>query len=188
MPDMTPVLGIRYPCSGDTIDSGVFLDFANDIQAALLAGDAAVALAANRPAASISTAVSPNQAVVINTATNLTFDTEVYDNDGMANLAVNNDRLTIQTGGLYLCGAACTSFSGFATLTSMAAILTVNGTTVYRRSLQPGDAGRGWGWMRRVLLNLNPGDILRAQTRWTGTGGPANVVLKALTAQLIATN
>lgn len=188
MPGMTPVLGIRYPCGGDTIDPSVFANFTNDVQAALLAGDAAVSSAANRPAASVSTGTAPSQAVVINTATDLTFDTEVFDNDGMADLAVNNDRLTIQTGGLYLCGASCTTFSGFATITGMSVSLTVNGVTAYRRRLPPGDNTRGWGWMHRGLLDLNAGDVLRAQTRWTGTGGPANVLLKALTAQLVATN
>ena len=185
MPGMTPVLGIRYPCSGDTIDSSVFANFTNDIQAALLTGDAAVASAANRPAAQVQ-GETPTQSVVINTATVMTYTTEVFDNDDMADIAVNNDRLTIVTGGLYLCGAQVTTLTGFATISSMTVNLTVNGTTVYRYKT-PG-FGFGSAQINRVPLDLNAGDILRAETRWTGTGGPANLSYRELTAEMIASH
>lgn len=183
---MTPVLGIRYPCSGDTINSGVFKSFTDDIQSALLAGDAAVESAANRPTAKVLAEIPPAQSVVINVATTMTYTQEVWNNDGMATLATNNDRLTIQTGGLYLCGASAFTFSGFTTITSMAVNLLVNGVTRYRRKT-PG-FGLGAAQANRVLLDLNPGDVLSAQCRWTGTGGPANVSTRELTASLIATH
>lgn len=185
MPGMTPVLGIRYPCSGDTIDPSVFANFTNDIQAALLTGDAAVASAANRPAALVR-GVVPTQSVVINVSTTMTYTTEVFDNDGMADLAVNNDRLTVRTGGVYLCGALVTTLTGFGTLVSMAVRLLVNGVVVYRYKT-PG-FGFGSAQINRVPLDLNPGDILSADTRWTGTGGPANLSYRELTAEMIASH
>jgi hypothetical protein len=187
MPASTPVLGITYPCGGDTINPAVFATFTEGIQAALLTGDAAVAAAANRPAAFVRAVPSSPQSVVINTATTMTYQQEVWDNDGMADLAVNNDRLTIQTPGVYLCGAAAFTFSGFATITSMSVTLTVNGVTVYRRKAKPADSGIGAAENHRVPLVLNAGDILRAQCRWTGTGGPASVGARELQAELVAT-
>ncbi|GHJ46381.1 hypothetical protein Cs7R123_37230 [Catellatospora sp. TT07R-123] len=186
--ESTPLLGIRYPCGGDTINPAVFQTFAQDIEAALAAGDAAAAAAANRPSAYVRSQVPPNQSVVVNTATTMTYTEEVWDNDNMANLAVNNDRLTIRTGGLYLCGASAATLFGFTTITSLSVSLMLNGTTLLWRRQKQGDSGIGVAALTRVLLELSPGDVLQAQCRWTWTGGPTNITSRALTASLIATN
>ena len=180
MPASTPIFAITYPCGGDTIDPDALATFARTMDAALAQGMADLAQATNRPNAQISaTAI---QTVAINTATNLTFDTEAYDNDGMATLATSNDRLTIQTDGAYFVWGTFRLSDGFATLTSGAAILTVNGVERARHISTSDDID----FELTVPLDLVAGDILRLQARWTGTGGPGNVRTRLLTASFIA--
>lgn len=180
MPASTPIYGITYPCGGDTIDPNALATFANTLDAALAQGIADLAEATNRPNVQVSaTAI---QTVVINVATDLTFVTEVYDNDGMATLATNSDRLTIRTAGAYFVWAMFRLASGFATLTSGAAILTVNGIERARHISTSDEID----FELTVPLDLAVGDIVRVQARWTGTGGPGNVTTRLLTASYIA--
>lgn len=181
MPASTPVYGITYPCGGDTIDADAFATFASTMDAALAQGAADLAAVTDKPNAQLSAITA--QTVVINTSTNLTFETEVYDNDGMGNLATNNDRLTCQTAGAYFVWGAFALVSGFTTLTSVNVILTVNGIEQGRQIVE-GDTGF---YGLTIPVNLVVGDIVRVQARWTGTGGPANVSTRLLTASLIAT-
>ena len=180
MPASTAIYGITYPCGGDTIDTDVFAMFANTMDAALAQGAADLAAVTDKPNALVSATAA--QAVVINVSTNLTFDTEVYDNDDMGNLAANNDRLTCQTAGAYFIRGEFTLISGFTTLTSVNVVLTVNGIE-QGRLIGEGDVGN-YGLTMPVELFV--GDIVRVQARWTGTGGPANVTTRLLTASYIA--
>lgn len=180
MPASTPVYGITYPCGGDTIDPDALAAFATSLDAALAQGAADLATATGRPNAQIG--ATGTQTVVINTSTNLTFDTEVYDNDNMGNLAVNNDRLTCQTAGAYFIWGAFFLTSGFATLTSVNVILTVNSVERGRQVIS-GDVG---SYGLTIPVNLSVGDVVRVQARWTGSGGPANITSRLLTASYIA--
>jgi hypothetical protein len=181
MPASTPIYGITYPCGGDTINPAVLATFANSLDAALAQGRAELSEVTNRPNAQMSGTTS--QLVVINTSTDLTFEAEVYDNDGIVNLASSTSALIIQTAGAYFIWGAFRLASGYATLTSVNVILTVNGIERGRKITSDNDDIE-FGFT--IPMNLDVGDLVRVQARWTGTGGPASVTTRLLTASYIA--
>lgn len=100
MPANTP-RGYTYPLYGDPADFPTAMaDFATDVDTDVAALVARQAAALNRPSARVS--ATANQAIAANTNTIVTWATEEYDNAAMANLGVNNDRLTFTETGIYL--------------------------------------------------------------------------------------
>jgi hypothetical protein len=184
MPATTPVYGITYPCGGDTIDPGVLATFANSIDAALAQGAAELAQVTGRPNAQVIRFL-PAQAVVLNTVTTMTYVDETYDNDGMADLAVNNDRLTVQTSGAYFIRGRVNAGSA-TTMTSVAVILTVNGAERGRSKTRPLTTEDFGEVELSMPMNLVAGDIIRMQTLWTGSGGPSDYAVSILSASFIA--
>lgn len=184
MPGSTPVYGIVYPCGDDTIDTSVFQTFADSLDAALVTGQAELDAATQKPSAQVYQSGTVAISIASGTDTTATFTTEVFDNDGMADLAVNNDRLTIQTGGVYWV-AISIQVSGFTTLSSMTGIIQRNGVDFYRyksRNLAiAGDAFANFA----MPMDLFPSDTLILRARWTGTGGPGSIGLRRLTASLL---
>lgn len=176
----TPIYGIEYPCSGDTIDPSVLADFATSMDAALAQGQVDLVEATSKPNAQMTSEVS--QAVTINTTTALTFATEIYDNDNMVDIAVAPTVLTIQTAGAYLVWGAYRMLDGFATLTSAVVILTKNGVEQGRRVDTTDDIEYGVTFP----MDLAIGDTVGMQARWNGTGGPANVTKRILSASFLA--
>lgn len=185
MPASTPTYGITYPCGGDTIDPIVLATFANTLDAALAQGVSELARVTGRPNAQV-VAFAPTQPVVLNVATTLTFDTEIYDNDAMADLAVNNDRLMIQTDGAYLIWGMFATGTGAATMTSAAIILTVNAVERGRAKTRPRSGQTSTQIDLSMPMNLVAGDIIRAQALWTGTGGPSAFSTRILSASFVA--
>ncbi len=183
MPASTPVYGITYPCSGETIDPSVFATFANTLDAALAQGTAALAQATNRP--NVQVQATAAQAVVINVVTTLTYTTEIYDNDAMADLAANNERLTIQTDGVYFIWGAFNTGST-TTQTSAAVILTVNGVERGRYKTRPIAINNFASVSMSMPMSLLAGDIVRMQGLWTGSGGPSNFTGRILSASFLA--
>jgi hypothetical protein len=184
VPASTPVYGITYPCSGDTIDPAALAVFANSMDAALVQGAAELAQVTSRPNAEVST-FTPVQPVVINTATNLTYTVESYDNDNMADLAVNNDRLTVRTDGIYLVRGAF--FTGSTTTqTSATVILTVNSLERGRFKTRPRSSQTNAQVSLCIPMSLVAGDIIRMQGLWTGSGGPSDFTTRILSASFIA--
>lgn len=105
MPANTP-RGYTYPLYTDANNFPAQIqDFATDVDTDV---QAQVALAntalVNPPSARVS--ATANQSIAVNTQTLATFATEDYDNGAMANLGVNNERLTLVTTGVYLVGAS----------------------------------------------------------------------------------
>lgn len=180
MPE-TPVYGIAYPCSGDTIDPSVLATFATTLDAALTQGQAELEEVTSRPNAQMSATATQN--VVINTNTDLTYATEVYDNDGIVDLGVSTSALIIQTAGAYFIWGTFRLVGGFATLTSVNVILTVNGVERGRVITSNDD---DINYELSMPMNLAVGDLVRMQARWTGTGGPAEVTTRLLSASFIA--
>ena len=178
MPASTPVYGITYPCSGENINADAFLTFANTMQTALTTAAAEVESVTSRPNAQIN-AVS-NFSITVNTDTTLTFVSEMYDNDGLADLAVNNDRLTIQTPGVYLFNAFADLTGGFATLTSFSLIATVNAVEQFRYKTRKIATSVGVEAMISAPIDCFTGDVVRVLARWTGTGGPATIQTRLL--------
>lgn len=185
MPGTTPTYGITYPCGSDTINPDVLATFANTMDAALAQGAADLAAVTNRPNAQVQASL-PTQAVVINTITTLTYATEAYDNDAMADLVTNSDRLTIQTDGVYLIWGAYNTGSGAATMTSAAIILTVAGVERGRYKTRPRSTDTFALVSLSMPMRLLAGDIVRAQALWTGTGGPIAVTTRILSASFLA--
>ena len=185
MPASTAIFGITYPCGGDTIDPDALATFAQTMDAALAQGAADLAQATNRPNAQVQ-ASATTQSVVINVITTLTYTDESYDNDAMADLATNNDRLTIQTSGVYLVWGAFNTGST-TTQTSAAIILTVNGVEVGRYKTRPRSTQTTNRVSLAIPLSLAAGDIVRAQALWTGSGGPSNFTVRILSASFLAT-
>jgi hypothetical protein len=179
----TPGFDIFYPCEADAIDCTIFGTFADSVQAALNTVDLLETQVLNRPTAKIVTSAPP-QTFIINTNTNVQFQTEVFDNDSMVNLAVNNDRITINTAGVYLVQSELTGLAGFTTLTSEASALTQNGTVRYRKKKHfPADVPLSIQTIG--LFNCQVADIIRLTYLWTGTGGPATIANAELTATLL---
>jgi hypothetical protein len=121
MPANTP-RGYTYPLYTDPANfPAQTQDFAQDVDTDVAALVASANTALNAPSARISS-VAP---VVVppNNSTLMTFSTEEYDNAALANLGVNNERLTFAVPGTYLIHAevSCTAnfnatFSGRALL------------------------------------------------------------------------
>lgn len=185
MPGVTPVYGITYPCGGETINPDVLSTFAQTLDAALLRGAADLAEATTRPNAQIRYLIGgTQQTIAVNVVTNVTYAAELYDNDNMADVAVNNDRLTCQTGGVYAVSSTF-SFSNVTTLTGLSLILTVNGAEVGRWKTRVVVGGTFGECTLAIPVDLFPGDIVRTQLLWTGTGGPGTVSNNSMAASLL---
>lgn len=102
MPANTP-RGYTYPLYGDTQNFPAQIqDLAQDIDLDVEALDNAIQAGYNRASARISGPPGGTLVTTSGTGVNLTFDVEEYDNAAMANLGVNNDRLTVTVEGFYL--------------------------------------------------------------------------------------
>lgn len=100
MPANTP-RGYTYPLYTDPANFPAQIqDFAQDVDTDVQAQVALINGALNRPSARVTE--TANQAITQNTFTFVTFSVEEYDNAAMANLGVNNDRITFTSSGLYL--------------------------------------------------------------------------------------
>lgn len=100
MPANTP-RGYTYQLYTDLANPPANLqDFATDVDTDVATLVARQTAALNRASARVS--ATANQAIAANTDTFATFATEEYDNAAMANLGVNNDRLTFTETGVYL--------------------------------------------------------------------------------------
>jgi len=97
MPANTP-RGYTYPLYGDLANPPAQIqDFAQDVDTDVAALEVRRVAALNRPSARV--IATANQNIPANTNTIVTWATEEYDNAAIANLGVNNDRLTlVQTG------------------------------------------------------------------------------------------
>jgi hypothetical protein len=150
---------------------------------ALVTGEEQLAEVTGRPNAQIYSFTNAN--VVIATDTLLTFDVEMYDNDGMADLAVDNDQLTVQTAGVYWVNCLTAIIGGFATLTSSTAILRRNGVDIYRYKSRKIASAGGLEVTFAMPMECAVGDSLQLAVRWTGTGGPATFQTRRLAASLL---
>ncbi len=169
MPGTTSRFAIPYPCLSDPIDASAFAAWTNGIEAAMAQVDATEAQALHRPAASVT---FPNAlSLPVGVATNVTFGTELFDTDNMVDLGSNNDRITIRTQGVYMVEASiCLSQGPLTTYTSGRNAVTLNGNVALARKHDDiSVASSISGILPAVLV---PGDILRLQYLWTGTGGP----------------
>lgn len=188
----TPNRGIRYPGLEELAKVAFLRVMAEDVDTAITKTEALRATALRRPRARAWRATG-SASITKNTWTALTgFDTVLYDNNGQANLGVNNDRLTAQTAGLYLyVGTAQGSTGGSA--------MGEGRISVVRNGAAPGTAdhvdraiwaGLGastythsvWAVFLQAI-----GDRASLAVWWNGTpAGPATYSSYSLTSMMIA--
>lgn len=105
MPANTP-RGYTYPLYTDVANFPAQIqDFAQDVDLDVESISDSITGALNNPSVRIS--ATANQSIPVTTNTNATFAVEEYDNAAMANLGVNNDRITFTETGIYLVSAEC---------------------------------------------------------------------------------
>lgn len=178
----TPNWAIPYPCSGDNIDCTIFEDFTVAIQTAITTLDTLTTTALRRPTAKIT---GSGQAIAAGATTNATFSSEEFDTAAMANLGVNNDRLTVTSDGMYMITAWSDLGSPFTTMTSNSVAISVNGTIIYRKK-NSSDTNLDMNVTVTGLYNCVVGDIIRMPILWTGTGGPLSTFSSTLSALRVA--
>lgn len=168
----TPVWNLPYPCAGDTIDPDIFCDFSRAVDTALVTLNANAEFVLNRPNARVDRTANANT-FTANTATNVEFDTEFFDNDEIADLAATNNALTVRTAGVYWATFAAGGFATFTTWTQYYMNITQNATTRISRKFVvdtvvdiPVDNS-----ITGVIV-CQVGDVIRGQFTFFGTGGP----------------
>lgn len=181
---LTPTFDISYPCEADQIDCTVFSTFTEGIQAALVDVDALEPFVLHRPAAYVQVQ-SGAQTFPINVNTNIMFDTELFDNDTMVDLAVQNTRITIMTAGIYMVTGWIQADTGWTNLTSESANILQNGVLMYRRKTNS-DTNQAMAPQTIGILQCQVGDFLQLGYLWNGTGGPVSLTQATFSANYMA--
>jgi hypothetical protein len=182
---VTPNWSLPYPCSGDTIDPSIFCDFSDAVDTALTTVSANADFVANRPNARI-TRNSSLGTFTAGAATNVQFDTELFDNDNMASLGVDNAALTIQTPGVYWIQFSLGNFSVFTTWTRYLFNVTQNGTSrIYRKWIVDTGDQTPTGNSIQGIVVCQAADVIRGQFTFIGTGGPMVATSGSLSASFI---
>lgn len=164
----TPVFGIVYPCEGSPVSCDDFSAFATSAETAVATVDALATEATSPPNASVQLSMA---GVVVAVATDITYTSENWDSGAIA--APPATALTVPSNGMYMV-AINAGVSGFATLTSMRASISVNAVNQYTFKYLPAAATPTQD-VPHGLLRLAAGDLVRCNFLWTGTGGPGTV-------------
>lgn len=182
MPGVTPGLSLPYPYANETVDSVSVKNLADAVDAALNTSITNATLTNRRPAALVKRTTGTQSFASGAALANLTYTTEMFDNDAMGNLGTNNERLTITTAGVYLISAfwSLDPSTNGSEVTSSNAIITVNGTLIAGRKTRFTLLGAF-----SVMHRLSAADVIRQQFTWTGTNSPKNVTQAALAARWI---
>jgi|SRR4029450_755676 hypothetical protein len=180
MPGQTPVLGIRYPLIGETVDATSFANFANDVNSAVITTQALATAALNRKECLVP--MLTGVAITVAVETTVTFTNSglenfnpFRDNDNMFNPA-SPTQITINTSGVYMIVAKDTGVDSFATMTSFRCLVYKNNIAQFgeRRNEQDGSSNSIVETVQ-ALLRCEVGDIITVKFLWNGTGGPATV-------------
>jgi hypothetical protein len=182
MPGTTPLHSIPYPLLTEGVDSISVKNLADAVDA-LLNGSLTTAVSyTKRPAALVKRDTGTQSFASGAALASVTYTTEHYDSNGIGNLGTNNERLTIQTAGVYLLAASWTiSSSNNEDVQHAHATITVNGTVVSGRKYRFPEEGGSVACVKR----MNVADIVRQQFTWTGINSPKNLVAASLGARWI---
>jgi hypothetical protein len=190
MAGATTVQAFPYPFLNEAATPVSVQNLANQIDTRLTAKDTARSTAMRRDTARINR-ISGSISLAINTINNQTFDTESWDVGGLANLGVNNERITIVKTGLYYVHGSYIGTAMANTATVIEAAINRNGTSFIKHKESLSDLG-GAGTQDRYIQvagvkSLTAGDIIQLQAFWNGSGGgPYNLTTQSLTVRLIA--
>lgn len=185
MPANTP-RGYTYPIYSDPADfPSAAQTFATQVDTDVQALVDRQTAALDRPSARVSE--TANQAIAANTDVFLTFSVEEYDNAAMANLGVNNDRLTFTETGIYLVTAEVNFASnGNATVNGRSGLFVQNlvGNLGHHslRGAQAMDTEMSLCLLTRVVTI---GDFIRVQVRQE-SGAALNVSARSFSATKVA--
>lgn len=180
MPGSTTPNALPYPYENETVDDVSIKNLADAVDAKFNTSITNATATTKRPAALVKRDTGTQSFATGAALANLTFTTELYDNNGMGNLGTNNERLTIATNGVYLVSATAILNGGAAEqdVTTGVLVITVNGTVV------SGWKGR---WVTTITVplvkRLVAGDVVRAQYQWIGVNSPKNITYAALGAR-----
>lgn len=185
MPGVTPVWNLPYPCAGDNIDSTVFCNFSNAVDTALSTVAANAAFVTNRPNLRIDrTANATTHPAGL--PGNITFDTEVFDNDNLVDLSVDNTLVVIRTPGLYWVSLSLGGFTTFTTWTRYMMTIQQNFTSrIYRKFLVNTAQSTPTDNTISGVLQCQIGDQIRGQFTFIGTGGPMQISRGSLSISFI---
>jgi len=139
MPGSTP-LGLRYPFVGEAVDAQSYQNLASDIEASLTTLRNARNVAMRTPTCSIGNDGTLVPSLAANTDGVMTFNVTNWDTDGLSNLAVNNDRITVGPG-IWWARVSAASITGFTTFTYM----------------RVGIITPGFAWSHHMLDNVGVG-------------------------------
>lgn len=168
----TPVWNLPYPCAGDNIDPAIFCEFSDAVDAALATLNDQADFVANRPNARIDRTASSNT-FAAGVASMVQFDTEVFDNRGMADLSVDNTALTVSFSGIYWASFSVGGFSTFTTWTRYLMNIVQNGNSrIYRKFIVNTAQSTPTDNTITGVLQCQAGDIIRGNFTFIGTGGP----------------
>lgn len=182
MPGASPGLALPFPFENETVDALSVKNFADAVDAALNSSITAGTLTTKRPAALIKRTTGTQSFASGAALANLTYTTEMFDNDGMGNVGVNNERLTVVTAGVYM----ITSFWFLDPSTNETEVVSQNGTITINGGLLAGRKSRfALGGAISIMHRLNAADIIRSQFTWTGTASPKNITQAALAARWV---
>lgn len=182
MPGTSPTLGIPFPYANETVNAVSVKNLADEVDVELAASITAATLTTKRPAALIKRTSGTQSFATGAGFANLTYTTEMFDNDGMGNVGVNNERLTVVTPGVYFISSLAFLDVTYneTEVTSLQMIITINGSILAGRKMRF-CLGGAIGMIHR----LNAADIIRSQFTWTGTSSPKNITQAALGARWI---
>lgn len=186
MPGTTTNFGIRYPCSGETINPTVFANWADDIDAALTDVSTLTTEVLHRPRASVKT-VDAGTSTAVGALTTLNVGDVTLYADGVTvtptGFITNEPTLEV---GVWMVTAEFSPLNSVTTLTSWAGGCVTS----------PGDdMGRKMGisGANTLATNINISGLLRVVSPsiisfnwlWTGTGGPMFVYCNASISKIV---
>lgn len=182
MPD-TPVYAITYPCLGPVIDVTDFLDFTNDVEAALLAVEAeATSDGSVTQVPYVFAELTVNPAFSVETAMTMS-------NTSSSGIAVVGSTFVVITPGLYAIGGKLDSPQSTLTITSQRLAVYVNGVFYAAnkwRGSNPADFSvRNGGYS--IDLPLAAADAVSFRYLWTGTGALLNPATGTASMTMLAT-
>lgn len=184
MPLNTP-RGYPYPVYTDVANPTVQIgNFATAVDTDVQAQAARITAALNRP--SVRVTATANQSITANTDTFATFATEVYDNDSMGNLGVNNDRITFTTAGIYLVTAEVNFVQNGNATTNGRQVVLVHSTQnevawTSRRGAQSIDTEETLAY----LISVAAATFIRVRVRHN-SGAAVNISARSLSATRVA--
>lgn len=191
---VTPNRGLRYPDLPELAKPDALRVFAEDADTATTKTDALRTNGLHRPRARVWRAAG-SQNITKNTWTQLTgMDTELYDTDNMGNLGVNNDRLTVNTPGLYLFVATSQGNTGGAAMGAGRMAIAKNAATIGSADFinQPSyvaQAASSYQFRCFAVYLMAATDVVKIWAFWNGApAGPAPWSLYSLSALMLCTN